>query len=284
MQGYQYCEQLVREADKDRFLATLYAPAERRGALYALYAFDLEVARVRTLAHQALPGELRLQWWREVLQRRRNEEAAANPVAAALLDAIARMELPPAPLLGLLDARAFDLYDQPVGTVEELQVYVGRISGAIMQTAAFLLVRREHAAGASAAAGHAGAALGICDLLRAFPLHAARRQLYVPREMLHRYGIAAEQIHTVRMRPGLLAAFAEMRELAGNRLAQLERLIADVPSEAVPALLPAASIPLYLGRMERSGYDPFKTRIDVPQWRRQWALWLTALRWSYRKR
>ncbi len=70
-----YCEQLVREADKDRFLATLFAPAARRPALFALYAFNAEIARVRDIAREPMPGEIRLQWWREVVEGGRSEEA-----------------------------------------------------------------------------------------------------------------------------------------------------------------------------------------------------------------
>ena len=64
----KYCAALVREADRDRYLATLFAPADRRGALFSLYAFDIEISRIRDLAREPMPGEIRLQWWREVLE------------------------------------------------------------------------------------------------------------------------------------------------------------------------------------------------------------------------
>ena len=83
--AFAYCAELVRTADRDRFIATLFAPAEQRGALHALYAFNAELARVRDVAHAALPGEIRLQWWSDVIDRQRDGEAQANPVASALL-------------------------------------------------------------------------------------------------------------------------------------------------------------------------------------------------------
>ena len=61
-----------------------------RDALFALYAFNLEIARVRDLAREPMPGEIRLQWWREVLSGERGGEAAAHPVAAALRETLAR--------------------------------------------------------------------------------------------------------------------------------------------------------------------------------------------------
>jgi phytoene/squalene synthetase len=65
--AFTHCETLLRAGDKDRFLAALFAPAEHRSALYALYAFNLEIARVREVAHGPLAGEIRLQWWCDVL-------------------------------------------------------------------------------------------------------------------------------------------------------------------------------------------------------------------------
>jgi phytoene synthase len=82
--SYRHCEALVRAADKDRFLATLFAPGRKRGPLFALYAFNIEIAGVRDRVREPMAGEIRLQWWRDVLDGERGGEAAANPVAAAL--------------------------------------------------------------------------------------------------------------------------------------------------------------------------------------------------------
>ena len=86
-EAYRHCEQIVRAQDKDRFLASLFAPAERRPYLFALYAFALEIARVQALVQEPLAGTIRLQWWLEALGGLRAEEAAASPVMIALQDA-----------------------------------------------------------------------------------------------------------------------------------------------------------------------------------------------------
>src|SRR5882672_10956427 len=106
--NYEHCAALVREADRDRYLATLFAPAEQRDALFALYAFNVEISRVRDKAREPMPGEIRLQWWREVLSGEREGEAAAHPVAAALREVLHRYGFVAAPLLELIDARTFD--------------------------------------------------------------------------------------------------------------------------------------------------------------------------------
>src|SRR6266480_6032053 len=109
--AFAHCEGLVRAADRDRFLTTLFAPAEHRPALLALYAFNLEIARVREVVDEPLAGEIRLQWWSDVLEGEGRGEVAAHPVAAALQTIIARYRLSIERLKMLVDARRFDVYD-----------------------------------------------------------------------------------------------------------------------------------------------------------------------------
>jgi 15-cis-phytoene synthase len=276
--AYRHCEQLVRAADKDRFLASLFAPSDKRDALHALYAFNLEIVRVRAAIRDPMAGEIRLQWWREVLSGERAGEAAANPVAAALLDTIARCALPSAPLVALIEAHAFDLYDDPMPTLEALEAYLGATSAGLIAQAARILVG-DHSATAQAAR-HAGLAHGMTGLLRAVARHASRRQLYVPLDVLDRHGARTEDLFAGSAIAELRAALAEMRIRAGAQREAFEALMPRLPAAAAPAFLPVALVRGDLDRMERRGYDPFRTVIEAPQWRRQWALWRAARRWG----
>ena len=140
--NFRHCEQLVREGDKDRFLAALFAPADKRGALFALYAFNLEVARVREAVREAMAGEIRLQWWRDAIESG-GGEASAHPVAAALRETIARFDLPVAPLIDLIEARSFDLYDDPMPNSAALEGYAVKTSSALIGLAASILEQRQ---------------------------------------------------------------------------------------------------------------------------------------------
>jgi len=269
-----YCEALVRAADRDRYLAALFAPAEHRGALHALYAFNLEVARVRELVHEPLAGEIRLQWWSDALGGGRRGEVEAHPVASALLAAIERYGLPVEPLAALIEARRFDLYDEPMATLADLEAYAERVSSSLIALAARILGGgREGQIGALAR--HAGLAQAIAGLLKAFPVHAARGQTFVPLEILDRHG-AERQVRgpaTAELR----AALAEMRIVARRHLASARALIAAAPAAVVPALLPAALAAPTLAPMERRGYDPFLP-VEIAPWRRQWLIWRAARR------
>jgi 15-cis-phytoene synthase len=202
--AYAYCADLVRTFDRDRFVATLFAPAEQRGALHALYAFNAEVTRVRDVAHTALPGEIRLQWWSDVVNRQRDDEAQANPVAAALIATIERYGLGQEKLTDLIEARRFDLYDDPMVSVADLEAYARRTSSTLLSLAAQVVA----GIGADAVADPAGVAFSIIAILRAFPLHVARRQLYVPTEMLDRHQVPVRDVLAGRASPGLAAALA----------------------------------------------------------------------------
>jgi len=274
MQTYfEHCAALVREADRDRYLATLFAPAEHRDALFALYAFNVEIARVRDLAREPLPGEIRLQWWREALVGEREGEASAHPVAAALRETLARYGFVATPLLELIDERIFDLYDEPMATIDAMELYAIRTQSPIFAMAAGIL-------SVGAMPGElftldASVAFTIGGILRSFGLHAPRRQLYVPQEILDRHQVTPADIFAERMSLPLLAALAEMRAIARRHLAAAHEKLGSAPAEILPAFLPAALVGPQLRRMERPDYQPFAPKRMSP-WRRQWLLWRAA--------
>jgi len=276
--AFAHCEGLVRAADKDRFLTTLFAPAEHRNALIALYAFNVEIARVREVVREPVAGEIRLQWWSDVLSGVGRGEVAAHPVAAALLASIARYRLPPERFKALIEARRFDLYDEPMATLADLEAYADGASASLIALAAQIL-----AAGGEPDIGalshHAGLAHALAGLLAAFPIHAARGQLFIPLEMLARHADRLD-VKGGPATPQLRAALAELRLRARHHLGAARQLLATAAPAVVPALLPVALAGPTLARMERRGYDPF-VPVAIAPWRRQWLIWRAA-RWPRR--
>jgi phytoene synthase len=267
--AFAYGAELVRATDRDRFIASLFAPAEHRGAVYALYAFNSEVTRVREAAREPLPGEIRLQWWSDVINRERDEEARANPVASALLTTIERYRLSSAKLIDLVEARRFDLYDDPMATLADLEAYASKTSSALFALAAQILAGAD----VEAVSAPAGIAFAIAGLLRAFPRHAARGQLYVPMELLDRHQVRPHDIFAGRSSPGLQAALAELRDVGSRHLDTAHQRMAALTRQAMPALLPVALVRPSLGRLERG--DPFSPA-ELAPWQRQWLIWRAA--------
>ncbi|WP_026608196.1 phytoene/squalene synthase family protein [Methylocapsa acidiphila] len=276
---YSYCETLLRRDDPDRWLASLFAPREARPHIHALYAFSLEIARVREIVSEPLLGEIRFQWWRDALDAPDRADVAANPVAGALLDTVVRFDLSKQALLDLIDARLFDLYDDPMENMEQLDSYARATSSGLFRLARRILDQDEAAEGLGAAE-HGGIAYALTGLLRALPWHCARGQVYVPRDILEKNGVEPAELVAGISSPGVLAALAELRGFARRHLEIFDTRLVCLPESARACFLPLSLCEAYLRRMEKPGYDPFKTPVGLPKWRRQWILWRAAGRWS----
>jgi len=165
--------------DRDRFNATLVLPAKTRPLVQALYAFGAEIAQVRERVSEPPVGEIRLQWWVDVLQGQRGHEAEKNPLSAQLLAVIERFALPTPPLVRLLGARRFDLYDDPMADINSFEGYAGETNCVLYQLAA-MIINAGKDAGAADAAGHIGVAHALTGHLRALPVTARRGQIVLP--------------------------------------------------------------------------------------------------------
>jgi phytoene synthase len=272
--AYGHCADVARERARDRWLSAMFAPERARAHLHALAAFDAEIARVRVAAREPLAGEMRLAWWREALAGERDSEASSHPVAAALIDTKAKFALPAAAFEDLLQARTFDLYDDAMASLADLEAYCRHTASLLFQLAALILGEGRELGGAQASEA-AGNAFGLTEALRTFPETSARGPVYLPREMLERHGASLEDVRARRDGTGVRAALAELRGLAERRLGQAEALVGDLPAIVVPAFVPLGTVRLDLGRLRRARapFDPFAAPWP---WRRQWALW----RWA----
>jgi phytoene synthase len=271
--NFSHCAALVREADRDRYLATLFAPADRRDALFALYAFNVEIARVRDVAREPMPGEIRLQWWREVLNGERDGEAAAHPVAAALMASLKQFAVAPERVSAIVDAHTFDLYDDPMPTLDDLDNYAVMTQSALIDIAGDILgADRSQTMMLIRGAGIAYTVVGI---LIGLSRHATRRQQYLPMEVLDRHSAKPEDIFAGQVSDQLKAALAELRRHARRQLAAAKADLELVPAALLPALLPVALVGPILRPMDRRGYEPFDVQ-PLSLLRRQWLLWRAA--------
>ncbi len=113
----------VRRLDPDRWLSSRFITDERaRADVVALYAYDHELARAPKVASNALLGEIRLTWWREMLDEAFDgRPVRAHPTAQALAKAIERHGLAREPLEAMIDARYRELDATPLTDAEALE-------------------------------------------------------------------------------------------------------------------------------------------------------------------
>lgn len=272
--AYAHCAQMIRTHDRDRFLASLFAPAAVRRHLSALYAFNLEVARVREVVREPLPGEMRLQWWRDLIEGLGRGDVAGHPVAMALMDTLETTGISRPALLNLIEARTFDVYDDPMPSLNDLEGYAGETASVLIQVSAGLMLGRQDASLATAS-GHAGVAVAVTGLMRALPIHAARGQCYLPLDLLRAYGGTREEVVGRQATDGVRETLATLRRRVRHHLAAARAALGEVPREALPAFLTLALVPGDLADLEDAD-EPFGPVVGAPPLVRQWRLWRAA--------
>jgi phytoene synthase len=265
-----FCARLVRTHDFPRYASTLFMPSAQRRALLALYAFNVEISRVREQVSQPLPGEMRLQWWGDMLAGAGHGGVEGNPVAAELLLAIRNWRLPVERLSRLIDEHQFDLYNDPMPTRAALEGYINDTSSALLSLGAAIAGAQseeiEHLA------RHAGLAQGIAQVMADLPLDASRRQLFVPLQLLESHGSGIEEVFAGKQTPKLRAALDQLIGEARGHLATALELLANAPPQVRAVFLPLALVRRDLTRMARADNDPFVPHA-TSRFRTLWTLW-----------
>jgi phytoene synthase len=265
-----FCAQLVRAHDFTRYASTLFGAADQRRALLALYAFNVEISRVREQVSQPLPGEMRLQWWTDLLAGEGHGGVEGNPVAAELMLAIRSRRLPVERLSRLIDEHQFDLYNDPMPTMAALESYINDTSSALFSLGVAIAGRQseqiEHLA------RHAGLAQGMVQVMTALPLDASRRQLFVPLQLLQGQGSGMEEVFAGKETPKLRAALDQMLGEARGHLKTAFALLTETPPEVRPIFLPLVLVRRELARMSRADSDPFVLQA-LSRFRTLWTLW-----------
>ena len=265
-----HCAEFVRTHDFARYASALFVPAPARRALLALYAFNAEICRVHTQVSQPLPGEIRLQWWRDVLAGDGHGGVEGNPVAAELLQAVRSYRLPVERLSRLIEEHQFDLYNDPMPTLAALEGYINDTSSALFLLAA--AVMGPSSGEVEHLARHAGLAQGIVQVMASLPLDASQRRLFVPQQMLAKYGCDPEDLFAGRQTPKLREALDGMLSEARTHLDTTYTLLTSVAPEIRPAFLPLAQVERDLALLMRADNDPFAVR-PLSRFKTLWALW-----------
>jgi NADH dehydrogenase [ubiquinone] 1 alpha subcomplex assembly factor 6 len=252
---------MLRRHDPDRFLATLAAPEAVRPALWALLAFNYEIARVREMVSQPVLGQIRLQWWREALDEiygggpvRRHE------VATPLSEALRRFPVRRAHLDALIDARERDLGAEPPATLQDLEGFLEATSSRLIAAEAEIL----SGADGGDAARLLGLAWGLVGLIRAVPYQHAAGICHIPAEL----GWTLQQGRS----PALGVALAHLGRIAGEHLSAARALRDRVPSPALPAFLIGRIAAFRLQQLSAAAWDPYRPPAPDPlaSWRIAW--------------
>lgn len=272
-----FCADLVRARDFTGYAASLFVPPAPRRAWLALAAFHSEVSHVRDHVSQALTGEIRLQWWRDALTRQAggtgHGDVAGNPVAAELLRAIKEYKLPVETFVRLIDAHVFDVYDDPMPDIAALEAHCRDTFAALYSLRARTLGVTSPEV--SRIADHAGIAEGLVDVMLALPRHSARRQLYLPADLMNLHDVIAEDVFMQKSDGPLSEALAHLRREARKQLDTAFALMGNAPAGARRAFLPLVIVQRVLSKLDASNpFDP----PSISRLATLWTIWRAASR------
>jgi phytoene synthase len=243
-----YVASLVRTHDRTRYYSALFAPADRRNHLMALYAANAEISRIPESVSEPGLGEIRLQWWHDAIAAAGGENGE-TPVMRALSETIRVCRLPPDALAALIDARRGELYSDAAPTLEDLEAYYGATESAVFQLAC--LVLGSKGAETADAAGHAGIAYGLAtDLAKLPAMRRAGRQI-ASADLLEIYDIEPQAMFGEPKPDGFEPLFFHLIDHARRHLDSARASLRSVPGSCRPAFLPLASISGLLDRLHK---------------------------------
>ncbi|MDP1731144.1 MAG: phytoene/squalene synthase family protein [Devosia sp.] len=263
----KHAAEYLKSSDPDRYLASLLLAGDARDAVQALYAFNADVASVRDRAKEPAPGEIRLRWWVDALSGEGHGGVRQNPLADALLDAIGKFRLPTAPLQRLIAARRFDLYGDPMPDLISFEGYAGETVSVLYHLAAMILNQGVEVETGDAA-GHLGVAYALIGHLRAFGFHAAQGRIFLPWSIFAANGVTEEEVFSGTRSEGLLAAHAQLADIARDHLTKAEAAVAVLPRWLWPAFAPIALLRPYLRLAEAAEETLFAPPRQIADWRK----------------
>ncbi len=206
------CAAIVREHDYDRYVCTMFAPPEHREALFALYAFNYEIAKTREVVSDTTLGLIRLTWWREAIEEIFDGKTPRkHEVVEPLARAIKAYNLPQERFERLIYAREFDLEDVPPADLRGLEKYIEYTVGPLNDLAIQIL---GGVALSDQQKRHLSQVIGQSGLLRALPFFAAQYHCMVPEDMLTAEGLTKYDV------------------FRGDKVAELRGIILDLVSHA----------------------------------------------------
>ncbi len=251
-----YCAEQVKRYDPERFLMALLVPRAKQERLCALFAFNLEVAKIRETASQTMIGLIRLQWWRDAIQYLFNATIDAHPVIEALQQT--KLTYWSADLFHrVIDAREMDLEEEAPATAARLWHYCVETTSPLLQLAG------DKADDADIA----GSCYAMIGLLRAVPFHMAQGKVFLPLDLLAQYGVSPERLREGDKDRVLVPVIRDLCNQVESRLQSFQS------KEKSISRLYVLLTQIHLKKLAACGYHVFDGRMIQPDPLLAFKLW-----------
>ena len=243
----------------------------------ALYAFNAELARIPDLVTEPALGEMRLQWWRDVVDRSDRSGGTGAPVADALVAVINTYELPRHLVLGMIDARSADLDGGGFPDLQALKAYFYKSDGTLFMLSTYVVGGMDEQNGKIA--NKAGLAWGITNVLRSLPHDAASGRVMVPLSLLERQEVLPEQLLAGEESDRLVNLIDELADEARAARTEVRPQIDNLKNDQRSVFAPLALVEAYLAAVQAPGRSIMHEIADINPLKRFAKLWL-ASRWG----
>ena len=275
-----YCAHLLSTHDQASSLLTTFHPPSTRDAHLALRAFNLEIALIDTSTRTPALATLRLQFWRDTINKlfKPNTPPPAEPIATLLHHCIHSLGAPLSKsfLLKLLATRERYLGDKPFATLDELESYAEGTYGSLQ----YLALEAAHVQEAKLdhVGSHIGKACGIVAVLRGVHIGVKRGQgsVVLPIQVCAEAGLRQEEV--LRKGPdakGLKDAVFTVATRANDHLITARKMFGETGEQgkqvgAFSTFLHAVPASAFLERLEKADFDPFAPVLHRKEWKLPW--------------
>jgi phytoene synthase len=258
----------LRRLDYGLYLSSLFIPPAHRAAAQTVMHFYAQLRSLPFRIKEPLAGVIRLQWWREVLDAERGEEAASNPLAQDMLHVMASRGLSPQLFLTMLEGLTCDFYHDLFPDITALEAYAGNTDGMFLQALAGLLGSVNYSQTADAA-GHGAVAMTLARLIRDFRFHLSRQQCFIPQSLLNEAELTSASLfagHQEGRAKDLLQRLAKEGLKHFQIMKECEKKLSR---DLVPALFPVYAISPVLEKALQKRYSPYSSSLALSPLR-QW--------------
>nr|XP_056710516.1 NADH dehydrogenase (ubiquinone) complex I, assembly factor 6 [Euleptes europaea] len=250
-----YCVELVRKRDYEGYLCSLLLPAESRSSVFALRAFNVELAQIKDAVTQKTIGLMRIEFWRKAIEDIYRDNAPKQPVARELWKAVKRQHLTKKWFMKIIDEREKNLDDRAYRNIKELEAYAENTQSSLLYlTLETLGVKNIHA---DHAASHIGKAQGIVTCLRATPFHASRGKVFLPMDTCMLHSVSQEDFVRHKQEQKVKDVIYDLASQAHVHLEHARSFRGSVPLKAFPAFLYTVALEDYLNKIQRVDFDMF---------------------------
>ncbi len=250
--NYTYCGNLVRQQDADRYLLSLLYKGAQREALWALFAFNHEIAKTREVVSETATGLIRLQWWRDAVNKIYDGEVLEHEVVKALADTIAQYDLPKEPFETLIYAREFDVEDRQPSNLDGMLKYAGLTSVPLNALVLKVLGEDED----EGVLHDVSVQYAVAGLLRAVPYHMKQRRCYLPQALMDGYDVSVSKLYDWKKFEALIPVTREIVQVMDKKVQPDNRFLkASYKLSAI-----------YYNQISKCGYNMFDSKmiLDPP--------------------